>query len=266
MKGRKTNDPNRDQALYEWCLTFINEYERAPTRKEATKKALELSEDPSFQASKGWLDKFSRKYNIEFTPLKISPPKTGKKKLNGFSESDSASSVSNNDSFSMDGISPVMQTIHAAQVQQPMGNNNGYNNNYQGQTFTSTMFQPEFGGDEGKMNQFFDFGSQNNNGNGNGYDGMNYEKKEFMPSLDQFQPLNIGGGGNYNYSYPQNYQQPQQPNQNMVYGMNPEGAYQMEHAMNNIHTLQPHSDISSFLDLGEPYNMKDWQTKYEYPM
>lgn len=263
MKGRKTNDPNRDQALYEWCLKFINEYERAPTRKEATKKALELSEDPSFQASKGWLDKFSRKYNIEFTPLKISPPKAGKKKLNGFSESDSASSVSNNDSFSMDGISPVMQTIHAAQVQQPMPMNN-YNNNYQ-QTFTSTMFQPEFQGEDGKMNNFLDFGLQNNGGNSNGFDSMNYEKKEFTPSLDQFQPLNAGSGNYNNYGYHQQQNYPQQPNQNMVYGMNPEGMHQMEHAMSNIHHgLQPHSDISSFLDLGEPY--KDWQMKYEYPM
>jgi len=79
VKGRKSNEPNRDGYLYEWYLAFQNEHNRPPTRKEATKRALEITDDPKFQASKGWLDKFSRKFKVEFTPLKIVPPKTFKK-------------------------------------------------------------------------------------------------------------------------------------------------------------------------------------------
>jgi len=79
VKGRKSNEPNRDGFLYEWYISFQNEHNRPPTRKEATKRALEITDDPKFQASKGWLDKFSRKFKVEFTPLKIVPPKTFKK-------------------------------------------------------------------------------------------------------------------------------------------------------------------------------------------
>lgn len=120
VKGRKTNDPNRDQTLYDWCLEFQKETGRPPTRKEATKKALELSEDPSFQASKGWLDKFSRKFQIDFTPLKIIPPKH-RKKVDGFLlDSDSGSALSGSDSPA-EGISPLlpgMQTIQPHHLQQ----------------------------------------------------------------------------------------------------------------------------------------------------
>ena len=74
-------------------MTFQTEHGRPPSRKETTAKALELSGDPSFQASKGWLDKFSRKFNIEFTPLKIIPPRGRKKVKTGESGSGSATST-----------------------------------------------------------------------------------------------------------------------------------------------------------------------------
>jgi hypothetical protein len=104
VKGRKSNDPSRDQALHLWCMDFQNEHGRPPSRKEATQKALELSGDPNFQASKGWLDKFSRKYHIEFTPLKIIPPRNRKQVK---TESDSGSATSTRDSTLLEGISPL---------------------------------------------------------------------------------------------------------------------------------------------------------------
>jgi hypothetical protein len=107
VKGRKSNDPSRDQALHRWCMDFQNEHGRPPSRKEATQKALELSGDPNFQASKGWLDKFSRKYNIEFTPLKIIPPR-GRKKVK--TDSDSGSATSTRDSTLLESISPLKDT------------------------------------------------------------------------------------------------------------------------------------------------------------
>jgi len=80
VKGRKSNDIPRDKALSEWCRKFQSDTGRAPTRKEAGKKALELNNDPTFKGSKGWLDKFSKKFQIEFTPLKVFPPKVKKGK------------------------------------------------------------------------------------------------------------------------------------------------------------------------------------------
>lgn len=73
VKGRKSSDTNRDTRLFEWCNEFVESEGRTPTRKEAARKALELSNDPTFKASKGWLDKFSRKFDVEFTPLKVFP-------------------------------------------------------------------------------------------------------------------------------------------------------------------------------------------------
>lgn len=83
VKGRKTSDASRDQALYEWCLKFQQEKGRAPTRKEAAQVALEYSHDEAFKASKGWLDKFSKKYQIDFTPLKVFPSRAKKLKKEG---------------------------------------------------------------------------------------------------------------------------------------------------------------------------------------
>lgn len=41
-----------------------------PTRKEFTSMALKLSNDTEFKASKGWLDKFSKRHRLDFTPSK----------------------------------------------------------------------------------------------------------------------------------------------------------------------------------------------------
>jgi hypothetical protein len=104
VKGRKSTDPVRDEVLFKWCSEFEKSHGRPPSRKETTERALELSGDPNFQASKGWLDKFSRKYHIEFTPLKIIPPR-GRKKMK--TDSESGSATSSIESALAESISPL---------------------------------------------------------------------------------------------------------------------------------------------------------------
>jgi len=93
VKGRKSNDAARDKALFDWCIQYQQTSGKPPTRRETAKKALELTNDANFKASKGWLDKFSRRYAIDFTPLKV----FNKKVSNNLKEKLSPS-ISTNDS------------------------------------------------------------------------------------------------------------------------------------------------------------------------
>jgi hypothetical protein len=61
--GRKVRDPVLEKKLLAWYnrRAQVNDF---PTPNEVTRKALELSDDPKFMASKGWLEKFKNKFNI----------------------------------------------------------------------------------------------------------------------------------------------------------------------------------------------------------
>lgn len=280
VKGRKTNDPNRDHALYDWCIAFQRDCGRAPTRKEATKKALELSADSSFQASKGWLDKFSKKFNYEFTPLKIIPPK--KKKGDGFIDSDSGSTLSNsNNSSDYEGMSPIFMQQNAMQPSQSAGKGNVKAKPW---GFENQMITNDIPNEQDlsglKVSNFFNFSAKNN--------GMemlnNYEKKEIMPSIETNgyqQTLNNGLGNNmafglgnginntmnngmnnnmgYGFGYPLNYstnhqmnfpmnhQPNHQPNPQLIAEENYPGNF----ALNNNHF---YSDINGYLNTGGNYD------------
>jgi len=67
---------------------------------------LELSKDIEFKASKGWLDKFSRKYDIEFTPLKVFPSRAKKHRMPGEEGFGSSMSESFETSSVNSGMSP----------------------------------------------------------------------------------------------------------------------------------------------------------------
>lgn len=230
VKGRKTNDPNRDQALYDWCLSFQRDYNRAPTRKEATKKALEISEDSTFQASKGWLDKFSRKYNIEFTPLKTIP---GKNKMSGsgFLDSDSGSF---SDASSYEGVSP---TIQGSQFMQPQQQGNGMKPWNLEEPFMMPNGQGnEFKPHDNQINSFLSFNNSTFN------ESMQQEKKDTIPFLDQQwnqQPINNDFGNLYGFA--PDYQQNgfQMNFQNFPQGNN-QGGF-----MNNS---QPQFEVNNFLN------------------
>jgi len=273
VKGRKTNDPNRDQTLYEWCLAFQKDNGRAPTRKEATQKALELSEDSSFQASKGWLDKFSRKYNIEFTPLKIIPPKN-KKKNDGYD----GDSVSNSDTSSVDGMSPLLRAMqglqppHQAQ-QQPYSASSAKDMNMKPWTLESNVMPNEMPNEDEydghKVNSFFDF-----TGNNAKKSELTFDKNDMIP--------NAFKGGNF-YQQPANNEITFKFEDNYGYQSGYSNGFQLQFETNkpqfggNNHTTDFHLEPTGFLNFDHSYqpsnnnhyennnNYENDQMKLEYP-
>ena len=51
--------------LLDWYKITSKEKGRVITTREFKDKALKLSKDPDFRASKGWLQKFRRRHNIK---------------------------------------------------------------------------------------------------------------------------------------------------------------------------------------------------------
>lgn len=64
--GRKTLDPDMEDDLYDWCLAESKRKEGKPLSRSTLKQAArKFSRFPgSFKASKGWLDKFIKRYKI----------------------------------------------------------------------------------------------------------------------------------------------------------------------------------------------------------
>ena len=61
--GRKSKNPNLETNLINWInKSIINNF--FPGSKDIRKKALEFSNDSNFQASKGWFEKFKKKYKF----------------------------------------------------------------------------------------------------------------------------------------------------------------------------------------------------------
>lgn len=53
-----------ENSLFEWCLQEIKFQKKLLTRSSIKQKARSLSQYPgTFKASKGWLDKFMKRYN-----------------------------------------------------------------------------------------------------------------------------------------------------------------------------------------------------------
>lgn len=63
--GRKIKDPIMEKKLLAWYLNCVNKENLYPTGKMIRAKALELTEIKGFLASKGWLEKFKKKYNVK---------------------------------------------------------------------------------------------------------------------------------------------------------------------------------------------------------
>ena len=61
--GRKTKDPNMEKELYEWYWK-LTQSKHPITARMVKNKAIELSRCKDFIASKGWLDKFKVRYNL----------------------------------------------------------------------------------------------------------------------------------------------------------------------------------------------------------
>ncbi len=67
--GRKNKDPEMDQKVLKW-YDEISKLKRKPTGSEIRKFALKVCKDKTFIASKGWLEKFKKKYHIELYRVK----------------------------------------------------------------------------------------------------------------------------------------------------------------------------------------------------
>jgi hypothetical protein len=64
--GRKIREPEKDKKLLNWFYNYHYIEGNKVSSKEFKIKALSFSNDPSFCASKGWLQKFKKRYNIQF--------------------------------------------------------------------------------------------------------------------------------------------------------------------------------------------------------
>ena len=67
--GRKTRNPEMENKLVEWYNELKNQ-NIIVTAKMIREKAVEISGDKDFLASKGWLEKFKKKFNIRIVPHK----------------------------------------------------------------------------------------------------------------------------------------------------------------------------------------------------
>lgn len=64
--GRKIRDPEMEQELFNWYLNLKNK-DVPITPKMVKQKALSVTKYKDFIASKGWLEKFKRKYKLELS-------------------------------------------------------------------------------------------------------------------------------------------------------------------------------------------------------
>ena len=62
--GRKTKNPKMEEKLVEWYNEVIKK-NKCVTAKMIREKAVQISNDKDFLASKGWLEKFKKKNNIQ---------------------------------------------------------------------------------------------------------------------------------------------------------------------------------------------------------
>ena len=67
--GRKTRNPEMENKLVEWYNEVRNQNVNV-SAKMIRDKAVQISDDKDFLASKGWLEKFKKKFNIKIVPHK----------------------------------------------------------------------------------------------------------------------------------------------------------------------------------------------------
>ncbi len=65
--GRKIKDPEMEKKLYDWYTEFHDKNNYPVTAKLIKKKALEFKTCRDFIASKGWLEKFKKKFRLDIT-------------------------------------------------------------------------------------------------------------------------------------------------------------------------------------------------------
>ena len=98
--GRKTRNPEMEYKLVEWYKEEINQNINV-SAKMIRDKAVEISDDKDFLASKGWLEKFKKKFNIRIVTHKNKNFKkiiSFKERLNKYNK-DKDNEIKDKDSF-----------------------------------------------------------------------------------------------------------------------------------------------------------------------
>ena len=98
--GRKTRNPEMEYKLVEWYKEEINQNINV-SAKMIRDKAVEISDDKDFLASKGWLEKFKKKFNIRIVTHKnknFNKIITFKERLNKYNK-DKDNEIKDKDSF-----------------------------------------------------------------------------------------------------------------------------------------------------------------------
>lgn len=63
--GRKSIDLEMEKKVYDWCIDRMEITQKRVSRDQIRRQALKfMSKNMPFKASKGWTDKFVRKYNL----------------------------------------------------------------------------------------------------------------------------------------------------------------------------------------------------------
>lgn len=63
--GRKIREPDMERKLIDWYNVYHGKEGHKVTTRDFKKKALFFSNDSNFRASKGWLQKFRKRYDIK---------------------------------------------------------------------------------------------------------------------------------------------------------------------------------------------------------
>jgi hypothetical protein len=63
--GRKIRDPDMEKRLCDWYVNYHLDQKLPVTSRMVKNKALEFSTNPDFNASKGWMEKVKKKYNLQ---------------------------------------------------------------------------------------------------------------------------------------------------------------------------------------------------------
>ena len=63
--GRRIKDPSMEEELLKWYDNYHRVEGNKVKTREFKQKALDFSNDSTFRASKGWLQKFRKRHNIK---------------------------------------------------------------------------------------------------------------------------------------------------------------------------------------------------------
>ncbi len=70
-QGRKTSDPSMEKRLFQMITDHQRDHSRLPPKQTIVSFAKEHSQQPGFKASKGWFDKFVKRYGFKLKQFRV---------------------------------------------------------------------------------------------------------------------------------------------------------------------------------------------------